>query len=146
MTTLERSIVIKATPAAIDAVALNGNRLSEWYTGMQETKADAVYPEVGGTVDTVYRAAGINFKVKITSIALDRGHSITLQMDGMITGTNRWVYSPAGEDTQVTATLEYELPGGSLGQALNKLVVEKMNAENLEKSLSNLKAVVEGGK
>ena len=146
MTTLERSIVIKATPAAIDTVALNGNRLSEWYTGMQETKADAVYPEVGGTVDTVYRAAGINFKVKITSIALDRGHSITLQMDGMITGANRWVYSPAGEDTQVTATLEYELPGGGLGQAINKLVVEKMNAENLEKSLNNLKAVVEGQK
>jgi uncharacterized membrane protein len=64
-------------------------------------------------------------------------------MDGMITGTNRWVYSPAGDDTQVTATLEYELPGGGIGQAINKLLVEKMNAENLEKSLSNLKAVVE---
>ena len=33
---------------------------------------------------------------------------------------------------------------GGLGQAVNKLVVEKMNAENLEKSLNNLKALVEG--
>jgi carbon monoxide dehydrogenase subunit G len=144
MTTLERSIEINAGPAAIDAVALNGNRLSEWYTGMQETKADAVYPEVGGTVEATYRAAGINFKMKITSVELVRGHSITLKMDGMITGTNRWVYSPAGEATRVTATLDYEMPGGSLGQAVNKLIVEKMNAENLEKSLNNLKAVVEG--
>lgn len=35
------------------------------------------------------------------------------------------------------------MPGGGLGQALNRLVVEKMNTENLEKSLSNLKALVE---
>jgi hypothetical protein len=60
MTTLERSIIIDATPAAIDAVALDGNRLPEWYAGMQEATSDGVYPAVGGTVATVYKAAGIN--------------------------------------------------------------------------------------
>jgi hypothetical protein len=35
------------------------------------------------------------------------------------------------------------MPGGGLGQAVNKLMVEKMNAENLEKSLENLKTLVE---
>lgn len=146
MTTLERSILIKATTEAIDAVTLNGNRLPEWYTGMQEAHADNLYPNIGGTVETIYRAAGINFKVKITSVELVRGQRISLKMDGMITGTNRWVYQPEGEATRVVAALEYELPGGGLGQALNRLVVEKMNAENLEKSLSNLKVLVESGK
>jgi hypothetical protein len=144
MTTLERSIVIKATPEAIDAVALDGNRLSEWYAGMQETKADGKYPDVGGVVDAVYKAAGISFKMKIISTGLARGQSITLKMEGMITGVNRWVYSPVEDGTQVTSSLEYEMPGGSIGQAVNKLIVEKMNAENLEKSLANLKTVVEG--
>lgn len=64
----------------------------------------------------------------------------------MITGTNRWVYQPEEAGIRVTAVLDYEMPGGGLGQALNKLVVEKMNTENLEKSLSNLKALVESGK
>jgi uncharacterized membrane protein len=146
MTTLERSIVIKATTEAIDAVTLDGNRLPEWYTGMQEARADDLYPKVGGSVETTYRAAGINFKVKITSVELVPGQSITLKMEGMITGANRWVYQPEGEATRVTASLDYEMPGGGLGQALNKLVVEKMNTENLEKSLSNLKVLVESGK
>jgi hypothetical protein len=146
MTTLERSIVIKATPADIDAIALDGNRLSEWYAGMQETKADGKYPEVGGIIDAVYKAAGISFKMKIVSTELTRGQSITLKMEGMITGVNRWVYSPAEEGTLVTVSLEYEMPGGGIGQAVNKLIVEKMNAENLEKSLASLKVVVEGDK
>ena len=80
MTTLERSIVINATPAEIDAVTLDGNRLSEWYAGIHESRADAAYPEVGGTVEATYRAAGIAFKVKMTSIEWLRGHSISLRM------------------------------------------------------------------
>lgn len=63
MTTVERSIVINATPEAIDAVTLAGDRLPEWYAGMQQAEADATYPEPGGKVNLVYRAAGINFKL-----------------------------------------------------------------------------------
>jgi len=36
------------------------------------------------------------------------------------------------------------MPGAALGKVLDKLVVERMNAKNLEKSLSNLKSLVEG--
>jgi uncharacterized membrane protein len=63
----------------------------------------------------------------------------------MITGSNDWAYQAEGEHTRLTATFEYEIPGGGVGQAINKLVVERMNTENLEKSLANLKALVEGG-
>jgi len=145
MTTLQKTVMIQATPAEIDAVALAGERLPEWYAGIQEAISDGVYPEVGGVIEAVYKAAGISFKIKIISLELDRGHSIKLKMDGMITGTNEWVYTPLAGGTEVTATLDYEMPGGGLGQMVNKLVVEKMNAENLEKSLNNLKRVVESG-
>lgn len=143
MTTVERSIMIKATTEAIDAVTLNGNRLPEWYAGIQEARADEQYPNVGGSVEATYRAAGINFKIRIISVELVPGQRITLKMEGMITGTNRWAYQAEGAGVRVSAALDYEMPGGGLGQALNRLVVEKMNTENLEKSLSNLKALVE---
>ncbi len=145
MTTVECSIVINATPEAIDKVALDGKRLSEWYAGIESAEADSAYPQVGGVVEAVYKAVGMSFKIKIKAIELDLGKAMTTQMEGMITGTTRWVYGPAEEGTQVTSTLDYELPGGGLGQMANKLVIEKMNASNLEKSLSNLKALVEGG-
>jgi uncharacterized membrane protein len=81
--------------------------------------------------------------MKMTSVELQRGQGQTIKMDGMITGSNRWRYGPEGSGTRVTATFDYEMPGGGVGQMLNKLVVEKMNAENLEKSLQNLKSLVE---
>ena len=144
MTKLERSIVINATPEAIDAISTDPNRLPEWYAGIQEVKSDGKYPQVGGTVESVYKAVGINFKIKMTSEEYVQGQSMQSRMEGMISGTNRWTYQPEGDDgTRITAIFEYEMPGGGLGQAVNKLMVEKMNAENLEKSLKNLKALVE---
>jgi len=144
MTTLERSIVINATQEQVDAVALNGSRLPEWYAGIQEAKPDSIYPEVGGVVETIYKAAGINFNIKMTSTEFSKGENISLQLEGMITGTNQWVYTPENGGVRVTCTMVYEMPGGGLGQIANKLVVEKMNTENLEKSLANLKALIEG--
>ena len=143
MTTLERSVVINATPAAIDAVTSDAGRLPEWYAGIQEARPDDQYPQVGGVVDTVYKAVGISFKIKMTSEAYQPGQSMRIAMAGMITGTNQWTYQPEGDGTRVTAIFEYEMPGGGVGQVVNKLLVERMNAENLEKSLANLKALVE---
>ena len=143
MTTLERSIVINASPETIDAITTDPSRLPEWYAGIQEAKSDGTYPQVGGTVESVYKAVGISFKIKMTSEEYVPGQSMRINMEGMISGTNRWTYQPEGDGTRITATFEYEMPGGGLGQAVNKLVVEKMNAENLEKSLENLKALVE---
>ncbi len=144
MTTVERSIVINATPETINAISTDPNRLPDWYAGVQEVKPDGQYPQVGGAIDTVYKAMGINFKMKMTSEEYVPGQSMRISMDGMITGSNRWVYQPEGDSTRVTVTFEYEMPGGGVGQSINKLVVERKNTENLEKSLENLKAVVEG--
>jgi hypothetical protein len=36
------------------------------------------------------------------------------------------------------------VPGGGLGKIADKLVIERMNADNLEKSLANMKAILEG--
>jgi carbon monoxide dehydrogenase subunit G len=145
MTTVERSIVIEATPEAIDAIATDPNRLPDWYVGIQEVKPDGKYPQVGGVIDTVYKAMGISFKIKMTSVEYAQGQSMRINMEGMITGSNHWAYQSEGEHTRLIATFEYEMPGGGVGQAVNKLVVERMNTENLEKSLANLKGLVEGG-
>lgn len=144
MTTIERSIVINADPGAIEAITLDGSRLPEWYAGVEKADPDETYPEPGGTADVVYKAAGINFNMKMIALELVRGEKSAFKMDGMITGTNRWVFAPEGDSTRVTASFDYEMPGGGIGQAINKLVVERMNAENLEKSLGNLKKLVEG--
>lgn len=64
-------------------------------------------------------------------------------MEGMITGINEWVYTPEGEGTLVAATFDDEMPGGVPGRMADRLVVERINDENLEKSLKNLKKLAE---
>jgi uncharacterized membrane protein len=145
MTRLERSILINVSTDAINAVTLDGTRLPEWYAGVEAVEVDDTYPEPGGVVNMTYKAAGITFKVDMTSQELARGDHMHLQMKGMITGTNHWSYKPEAGGTRVTVVFDYEMPGGALGAIANKLVVERMNAQNLEKSLENLKKLLEGG-
>ncbi|MCI0396020.1 MAG: SRPBCC family protein [Chloroflexi bacterium] len=145
MTTIvERSIIINAMPDKIDAITLDGSRLPEWYTGIEAATVDNLYPEPGGAVDIIYKAAGVTFKMTMTSLRLARRQSLLLRLEGMIVGKSRWIYTPEGDATRVTSRFEYEMPGGDVGKALNKLVLERVNAENLEKSLNSLKALVEG--
>ena len=145
MTVLDRSIVINASTEAIDAVTLDGHRFPEWYAGVQESHPDNTYPEPGGVVNLVYKTAGITFNLSLTSLRIIRGQSLLLRMDGMIAGKSRWVYTPEDGGTRVTCTFQYEIPGGGAGKALDRLLIERMNAKNLEESLQNLKAVVERG-
>ncbi len=143
MATVERSILINALTDTIDAVALDGSRLSEWYVGVEQATPDDLYPEVGGRVSLVYKAAAVTFNLTLTVQELARGHHISYQMSGMMVGTQEWSHMPEGGQTRLTARVEYDMPGGALGKIADKLVVERMNARNLEESLENLKALVE---
>ena len=144
MTTVECSIVINAPPAAIDAIALDGAHLPQWYVGVEQATPDDLYPEVGSRIALVYRAVEGTFHLALTVQELAHGHHIAYQMSGMIIGTQEWHYAPEAGQTRLTALIDYNLPSGALGKIADKLVFERMNARNLEKSLENLKALVEG--
>ena len=144
MTTVKRDIFINAPVDAVEAISLDGRRLPEWFAGIERAEPDGVYPQAGGKVNLVYKTAGVTFNITMTSLELKRGQSVIYQMEGMIAGTSGWVTAPEGSGTRLTATFDYDMPGGGLGQVIDKLVVERMNVENLEKSLKSLKALVEG--
>lgn len=145
MTTVERSIFIHATPDEIDAISTDGSRLPEWYVGIEQAEPDGLFPEPGGSVKMIYKAAGVAFDITMTTVEMVQGQYISYQMKGMIAGTTTWSYMPEGDGTWLTATFDYEMPGGGVGKVVDRLVVERMNADNLERSLQNLKALVEGG-
>jgi uncharacterized membrane protein len=143
MTTLEHSVFIEGTSDDIDAIALDPWRLPEWYAGITEVEPDDTYPEPGGSVKMVYKAAGATLHITMTVLELERGDHLLYQLEGMLTGTTLWTHTPESEGTWLTARFEYELPGGGLGKAIDKLVVERMNEQNLVHSLENLKALTE---
>jgi uncharacterized membrane protein len=144
MTILKKSTVINATAQAIADISLDPARTPDWYAGIKSLQPDAVYPEPGGSADIVYKSAGATFKLKATALELERGRLFVQKMEGMIAGTYRTTLEPEGNATRVTMWFDYEMPGAALGKVLDKLVVERMNAKNLETSLSNLKSLAEG--
>lgn len=145
MTVLERSILINATPEAIDGFTSDAARWPEWYPGVEQVTPDAGFPQQpGATAKIVYKAVGTHFNITFTSTEYDFGRSLAYKMDGMMTGMVRYTLTPEGDGTRVTGRFDYDVPGGGLGKILDKLVLERMNAENLEKSLANMKAHIEG--
>lgn len=144
MARIERSIVIERTWQEVDAVALDGARTPEWYAGVESASADSVYPQVGGSVKMVYKAAMTTFTLTQTTREYAPGSFILFDIEGgVIRGTSRWSHAPVGDGTRLTCVLDYETLGGGLGAIADKLLLERMNTEQLEKSLSNLKALVE---
>jgi uncharacterized membrane protein len=60
-----------------------------------------------------------------------------------MSGTVRGRLEPAAGGTDVTIESEYEVPLGFIGDAANKLFLEKSVAESWDKSLEKFKAIVE---
>jgi hypothetical protein len=143
-TTLQSSVFVYAPVETVESVLYDGWRYSEWVVGITQAQPDDVYPNPGGVAYLTYTVLGINFDVTMTSVEVYPGQSATTQIDGAIQGMNYWQLQPEGEGTWVTCTFEYTMPGGGLGQAIDKMMFEKRNAENLEQGLNNLKALAEG--
>ncbi len=145
MTRLERSIYIEGSTDDIDAVTLDPYRLPDWYAGVERVEPDDVFPEPDGMVRMIYKAGPATLNIDMTTLELERGDHALYRMDGMMEGTTRWTHIPEGDGTRLEALFDYELPGGGLGKVADRLVVERMNVQNLEKSLENLKRLVEEG-
>lgn len=144
MARLEKSIIINAPWEKVDAIANDGHRTPEWYEGVESTTVDDVYPQVGGVAHQVYKAGGISFNVKMTVESYEKGKHLHLRMDGMIDGTQQWMIEPQGNSTKLTVVFDYDVPGGGLGKIADKLIIERVNSANLDKSLENLKKLAEG--
>jgi uncharacterized membrane protein len=64
-------------------------------------------------------------------------------MDGMLSGHARWELAPEGDETRLTTTFDYALPGGVFGKIADALIAKRLNAKSLEEALQNFKELVE---
>ena len=146
MTTVTKSILIHAPIEDVEALMDDQSRLPEWYSGVTAVDPEPGYPAVvGSTNELTYKAAGITFNTKFTTLEFEPQAHRKFQMEGMITGTNLWELAAEDEGTRVAVTFDYEMPGGGVGKVVDKLVVERTNEKNAETSLAKLKELIETG-
>ena len=144
MTTIEQSIFINAVPEEVTAVSQDASQLAEWFVGIEKMEPDNDWPTVGGTANAHYKSAGVAFQLLFTSLEFTPGKSMTIGLTGTSTGTNWWSYTSENGGTTVSYKMEYDLAGGLVGQAIDKIVVTRANEKAVAQSLENLKMMVEG--
>ena len=140
---ISRTIHVEATPEQVFDLVTNPERLREWQVPAAEVKDITGTPGtvgLGWTTATTF--AGRKMENHMSVTAVERPRSFEVKGTGSETGRCAGASSAAG-GTDVTIESEYEMPLGFIGDAANKLFVEKSFAESWDKSLAKFKALVE---
>ncbi len=144
MTRIEHSVWINSSPEAVWDFGLNSGYLPEWFVGVENVWVADNYPEIGSTMEIVFRVAGVEVPVTMVVEELQPYDRLVFSMSGMISGTQEWYHQPQDGGVTLTHINDYEPGGGILSQIADRLVVERQAEKQLIQSLDNYKAMVEG--
>ena len=143
---IEESIEINAPVAKWFAVTNDWHKVPDYVESFTKFEPTTEKEErVGSRFAYVLKAAGVEMKgeLEVSEWEKDKGWRMT-SVAGMKTKA-QWLFEPVTENSsRVTFVSEYEVPGSFLGAIADKLVVERTNESNAEKSLQNMKRLVEG--
>ncbi len=147
MTHLHKTILIHAPVDKVYALARDPNRWATWYVGLSEPEKVTGDGGVGTVSEHYYLMAGMRFPVT-SEVLEDRSGPEGAQWKGKIigplAGEHTWTYTPHNGNTEVTADIEYTVPGKALGKIADRLIIERMTERSLEQTLENLKLLCEG--
>ena len=144
MSRIEKSIFINAPSEKIWDTATDPNHWADWYVGLKEMKSIVGDGSAGTTAEMTFDMSGMKMQFKHTVLEWDRPRKWVGLTEGAIDSTSTWTYEPQEGGTLVKAVMDYTVPGSVLGKIADKLVIERRNAEDMEKTLENLKKLCEG--
>jgi uncharacterized protein YndB with AHSA1/START domain len=148
MTRIERSIHIEERPDEVFRMLTDLKLIPRWAVIAQDTyvRPESPLTAAGQEFDWIIRIAGRDMETHWVVDAHEpprmvRYH-VTMARDGRLQMEQR-VLDAGDGGSRVELEVEYDLPGGFLGEALDRVYVEKRNQDAVERSLRNLKDLVE---
>ncbi len=147
MNRIERGIDIGRRPEEVFDALTDLKGIVRWAQMVMETRNAPDGPlRPGDTFEQTIRVAGVGLETDWTVVDVERPHLIRYECKGRPGGwlnmIQRVVQTNGG--SRVELEIDYELPGGFLGEALDKLYVERRNEREAESALLNLKELLEG--
>jgi uncharacterized protein YndB with AHSA1/START domain len=140
-------IDIDAPPEAVYDLMLDPDRLHEWVTIHRKVnRVDSGDPRKGYKMDQTLCLRHASFKVHWTLTEADRPHAATWEGRGPAGSYARTSYrlKPVdGGGTRFEYENEFKAPGGFLGAAASRVIVGGVPEREANRSLENLKALVE---
>jgi uncharacterized membrane protein len=143
---IRESVHIDAPVDQVWEVAHDCTRFLDWQTGFVEIKdCQGSIDRVGASYTFVYKALGRRLEGRSETTKVDKPRLIETKetTPGGGRGTSIAVFESAGGGTDITLTLDYELPGGFIGDMANKLFMERALERDIRHSNENLKALCE---
>ncbi|OFW72054.1 MAG: hypothetical protein A2Y55_12320 [Actinobacteria bacterium RBG_16_68_12] len=142
MTTIERSIVIKAPPKQVFSYLDEPVHLLEIWPSMLEVKDVETMPKGGHRYHWLYKMAGMRFEGDSETVEFEPDRHILQKNTGQIPGTFDWRFLPENGSTKIVMKAEYEIPKTLLGKLAEPFVL-KLNEREADTVLANLKDRVE---
>lgn len=136
---------VDAPPERVFAFGLMAERFPEWNTSLIEVKdISGPLDRVGATYTALMRVGGRPLETRWEVVRCER--PLDFELKGTTPGG--WAkqitrLEPVGSGTEVFLELQYELPGGFLGQFADKLFVERAIERDVKHSSDSYKAIVE---
>ena len=147
MTLVTASIDIDAPRDKVFQTVLDPSRLNEWVTiHRRVTDVDDGRPREGYGMEQTLCLRGANFKVKWKITEYEPGKHVTWEGRGPAHSYARTSYSVSdrdGDGTHFEYENEFKAPGGFLGAAASKVVVGGVPQREANRSLRQLKALLE---
>ncbi len=143
MTTIERSATISASAEEVDDLLMDVTQVAEVWDA-HSAEPDEVWPAPGGKLVSIKKMAGMSMTTNFTMIEHTRGKSHQAKMSGAFDGVMSWTFAPENGGTHLTINMEYDIGGGALGKAVNKIVIERAVTSTADNLIKNVKAIAEG--
>jgi uncharacterized protein YndB with AHSA1/START domain len=148
MTVVAATIVIDAPPETVYDVMLDPARLHEWVTIHRRVdRVDAGAPRHGYEMDQVLNLRHVDFKVHWTLTRADRPLAATWEGHGPAGSYARTAYlleRTKSDGTRFMYENEFRPPGGFIGLAASHVIVGGVPEREANRSLRNLKTLIEG--
>ena len=144
---IERSVEISRPPEVVFDTLADLDRLTDWATIVVETRDISHTPvQDGATFRQTIRIAGRTLETEWRVVELERPRHVAYEATSADGGrmTMRQTVAPAGGGSRVELQIDYDLPGGVLGDLADLVYVERRNTRDAEHSLQNLKDLLEG--
>ena len=148
MTYIERSVHIDERPEEVFRILTDLKLIPRWAVIAQDSyvRPESDLTELGQEFHWIIRIAGVDLETDWVVSEYDppRAVAYKVQMthEGRLEMKQR-VLDAGDGGSRVELEVDYDLPYGFLGAALDRTVVERRNQAAVERSLQNLKDLVE---
>ena len=143
MAEIHKSATIKAAVEDVFTIIENPENYPRYVPNVSEVVGvQRTDQRVGDSFRVIYKVLGVTFDARFTTTDYLRPNRLGSNFEGGMSGTFRWNLEALGPQTKLSVDVEYRMPGGGLGKAIDSMLLERVNEKSIEGMLENLSRLI----